>query len=729
MTNLRVIYKLNKLIKEFLKEFHFIFLYLFSVMKNFGKRKILQTIAIIINLIRISFEFCPDRCKCQHQIYDCSLRSLENAPNVDNAREINLSSNKIKTIPSNWLENSTNIEKLYLDNNILKTIDQQSFNGTNRLKLLNLSYNAIEELIIINYSYPLPSLISLDLSNNQLIKIPKNLVNFAPNLELLYLSMNQIKTLYFDISYLNMKSLTYLDISNNIIKNINENDVSYLNNSKIRTLKMKNCNILTINPNFLNNFNFIKNLYLNNNSINEENLEKLFDNININNNLTNLHMEYLNKIITMSNEVFRYINNLEVLDLSNGNLQAIEPQIFKSIINVKKINLSFNKLSMLRGLENLKNHKLIYLNLTNNRIEDVSYISLRSIEYFDLSSNRIKMIPLNWLTDNNRLKILNLSNNRITKIDEKSLRRSKIEYLNLSFNKLTSLKSFGASSIKNIDISFNRIKSISINFWKNLDKSLQKINLSYNRIIKLPKYTTVDLKELAQVDLSGNSIGEYLINNNKKTIFNSFQYVQEIILNSCNITVINKKFIKNLKYLTTLSLFNNNIKNIHNLHLNSLQNLLNLNLTKNFINSINPDDLDNIKYLESIDLSFNPWTCSCEIQSFLQWLNKTTISVEYFSKNSQTRYMCSNPVEHRKVPLRMLNFQQLICKEPPSKAIIKTTIITVIALISLSLIVLLTVKFCNISEKIRILQSKWQVRYREVSSLDTHEVHCDSSSV
>ncbi|CAD5117083.1 unnamed protein product [Dimorphilus gyrociliatus] len=679
-------------------------------------------------ILRPSLENCPTNCDCKERIYNCTSRLIHIIPKVDLAVKVYYSYNRIHDLPENWLENATNLKSIHLDNNLLETINQLSFTGANKLQLLNFSCNSIEELII-HYSSPILKLTTLDLSSNLLTVIPQNLSSFAPNLQTLDLSSNLIKTINFDISYNIMKSLTYLDISNNNIKEIMGNDVKYLGNTVIKTLKLDNCNTNSIHPNFLSTFSNIKYLHMKNNELNEDAMERMFQNVSLNNNLTSLHIQGMKKSITVTYEIFRHIKNLEVLDMSNGNLIAVEPQIFKTILKIKTINMANNKLSRLKGIDYLRNHSLSYLNLRSNRIEDLSYISLRSLKYFDLSYNRVKTVPANWLTDNKMLKKLNLRNNKISKISEKSLRRSNIEFIDVSHNKLKVLNSFGASSIKHIDSSFNEIKSISIDLWKNLDSSLQKLNLSNNNLAKIPKYAAVNLKELAQVDLSYNPIGKHLVKTaNRKTILNVFNYVQELLMDSCEIDIIPDSVTKKFNFLTTLSLSNNIISNLQDLHLNNLKHLLNLNLTKNQLENVNPKDLKDIAFLESIDLSFNPWNCLCNIQSFIKWLNKTSVSIEFYSKNSQ-RYICQQPYELYRIPLKNINLKELNCDVKKSKTIIKTTIISVICFVSFSLFLLLVVRFCNIGEKVRILQSKWQIRYREVSSLDTHEVHCDSSTV
>ncbi|CAF4331990.1 unnamed protein product, partial [Adineta steineri] len=98
------------------------------------------------------------------QLDDVSLSKLVSLT------DLNLSGNNIQSLPQTALSSMENLQGLYLHSNQLRAIPD--LRQLNSLKVLDLSFNAIDSASIDNL-FP-PSLTILDLSGNQAINIQRD---------------------------------------------------------------------------------------------------------------------------------------------------------------------------------------------------------------------------------------------------------------------------------------------------------------------------------------------------------------------------------------------------------------------------------------------------------------------------------------------------------------------------------------------------------------------------
>jgi Leucine-rich repeat (LRR) protein len=96
---------------------------------------------------------------------------------------------------------------------------------------------------------------------------------------------------------------------------------------------------------------------------------------------------------------FRSLINLKILDISHNYLTFIDPLVFKPLINLEKIKLQNNKLTSIdpfifKNLKNLRKIHLYWNKLSNECLElflepSVQYVSFRSDGFI---KNDIKLI-------------------------------------------------------------------------------------------------------------------------------------------------------------------------------------------------------------------------------------------------------------------------------------------------------------------------------------------------
>ncbi len=142
-----------------------------------------------------------------------------------------------------------------------------------------------------------------------------------------------------------------------------------------------------------------------------------------------------------------------VLDLSGLGLEEIPP-LPK---NLTKLNLSNNKLTTLKGIEQLVN--LVELDISGNQISDLSLVAhLRNLQKLDSSNNQI--LDISWLQGLTNLKILQFSGNQVSDI---SVLRSlnNLSRLFFSYNQVSDISALqGLRNLELLDFYSNQVTDI-----------------------------------------------------------------------------------------------------------------------------------------------------------------------------------------------------------------------------------------------------------------------------
>ena len=304
----------------------------------------------------------------------------------------------------------------------------------------------------------------IDLSSTKLDSIPEEV--FKPN------------TPIDGINWWLNVDITKIDASNN---NLTENafndsvhDFRNIPYTKILSLSSNRFNIIPMSIYYLQNLIFFD---ISNNMITEID-ENLFTNLShlININFSGNKLKYFPRSI-------KYMTNLLELDISKNELMNI-PDEFIYLKNLKKLNISYNKI------------QLIQMNLFSN---------LLSLEELYCNNNLItNMQSLNNYTIFNsipNLKILNISYNQLQEyIIFKQI--PNLEKINISYNKLKNI--LGLSScpkLIEIDCSNNNIKQFPTDFFSVIN--LHSLNLNGNELNTLPGLIYL-MDNLVQLNIEGN---------------------------------------------------------------------------------------------------------------------------------------------------------------------------------------------------------------------------------
>lgn len=141
--------------------------------------------------------------------------------------------------------------------------------------------------------------------------------------------------------------------------------------------------------------------------------------IEITKKLTNLYASGTQMKLTA--DVFAGADQLEMIDLSGGDLKEIENRAFYGPSKLKKLNLSGNKLTSLpRDLFPQRN-SLKEINLSNNQISQLSrstFKHLQHVKTLNLSNNKLENLDGSIFADMIHLQELDLTGNPIKSISE-----------------------------------------------------------------------------------------------------------------------------------------------------------------------------------------------------------------------------------------------------------------------------------------------------------------------
>ena len=211
----------------------------------------------------------------------------------------------------------------------------------------------------------------------------------------------------------------------------------------------------------------------------------------------------------IKNDISKYINFLydkiyeskifcttEINFIKGAKYLHINLLIYSKIIstNLGKISCDSCDLdnNILMRVKNIFTSKLTLLNLYHNKFSDLNIISkeaFSSIQTLDLSYNKISNITIFGNYKCNNLKLLNLSNNEIQEIkcfaNNDLSNFKKLESLDLSNNKITTLNKVNIKSLNNINLLNNKISDgihdfINNNYFNNTHVAIKNYNNNLN---------------------------------------------------------------------------------------------------------------------------------------------------------------------------------------------------------------------------------------------------------
>uniref|UniRef100_A0A8D3AFN6 Slit homolog 3 (Drosophila) n=1 Tax=Scophthalmus maximus TaxID=52904 RepID=A0A8D3AFN6_SCOMX len=365
---------------------------------------------------------CPASCSCNNNIVDCRRKGLTE-------------------IPANLPEG---IVEIRLEQNLIKSVPAGAFTAYKKLKRIDLSKNQISDIAADAFS-GLRSLTSLVLYGNKITELPKGLFDGLVSLQLLLLNANKINCLRVN-TFQDLQNLNLLSLYDNKLQTISKGLFAPLRS--IKTLH------LAQNP-------FMCDCHL------KWLADYLFDNPIETSGARCSHPRRLanKRISQVKGKKFRctgqedYRSRLSgdcfqdlvcpekcrcegtVVDCSNLKLVRVPPHIpehttdlrlndneiavletagaFKKLPNLKKINLSNNKLKDIREGTFDGAGGVLELLLTGNKLTGLQgrmFKGLTGLKTLMLRSNQISCIDNSTFTGLSSVRLLSLYDNRISSI-------------------------------------------------------------------------------------------------------------------------------------------------------------------------------------------------------------------------------------------------------------------------------------------------------------------------
>ena len=366
---------------------------------------------------------------------------------------VSLSGLNIENIPQGMVK-SNSIRSISLPGNQIREVKKDTFDETPNLEYLNLAGNSI-------------SIDDLEIEHDNLKVL---IFDFQNSTEIIdpNLLLKELKIRLPSVEVLSWKGLNH-ELLLSWMKSFPKLTTAYLSDSNY--IQMVNTSAIVDNA-----FN-LRNFHLERNIIDEfvmdapGNVEALYLDENplkyfwINPNYQSL------KILSLSNCLLSeipVIYSLQVLDISHNEIRSVTFDTLQHMPLLRYLNLNNNKLTILPEVHHL------------NRLETLS-----------LSNNLISNITDIFMT--NSLKMLNLKGNNIDNIDVADWwQLSRLEYLDLSRNKLNSLPSM----------------------WHKSMPMLKYLNLELNNFVSLENIQIHNFVDLREVYLKNNNITYVDINQN-----------------------------------------------------------------------------------------------------------------------------------------------------------------------------------------------------------------------
>ncbi|CAH2102783.1 unnamed protein product [Euphydryas editha] len=449
---------------------------------------------------------------------------------------------------------------------------------------LNISSNEISSFP--NNLSHLFNLVSLDISGNHLNELPEDALRNLTALEILNFSKNSFE------SWLSLNpnevlkpasSLKILDLSQNKFKTLaNLGNQELLISPSLETLILDDCEINSIHGRSpLSGLISIRVLKLNN-----------------------------NPLLRIQNLISPTLKSLYV---SNCQLSYISQNEFAYLPSLVYLKMSYNyRLQLPPTTESILSESLRYL--------DISYCNVFRPNLSGFPNLRKAIIK------NNMIRFL---------ISNEFVNNSKLEYLDLSYNNIGSLKG-------------DTFRGLSM---------LRYLDLSWNEIAHIPEETFLEMPSLAQVKLARNYLNK--VGHLKSTSLSILD------MSSCEISVIGKDSFEGLPSLLDINLSHNllsyipdsissntlkylnlnfnRISSINNVTFFMLPRLAGLSVIGNRFTSIWSRTFFNSNpYLDRLDLSDNMWRCDCSDDNMYDFYEFVTL--EPNKKEESYNLICNSPI-------------------------------------------------------------------------------------
>ncbi|XP_053679858.1 toll-like receptor Tollo [Anopheles nili] len=341
--------------------------------------------------------------------------------------------------------------------------------------------------------------------------------------------------------------------------------------------------------------------------------------------LRDLKIEYC-KIKYVPSMVLATLRDLRSLSLRTHNTDwsamnlEFHPESFRGLTELKRLDLADNNIWSLPTDVFCPLFSLRHLNLTRNRLTDVSQLGFSDwgsgptapgkacntgLEVLDLSHNDLLALPDNGLSSLRSLSVLMLQDNLLTALADRSfVGLGSLKVLNMSSNKLVALppETFQSTrELRQIYLQNNSLSVLAPGMLEGLDR-LEILDLSHNELTSewVKRNTFAGLKRLVVLEIAHNALTKL-----DRHVFRELYSLQILNLEANAIESIADSAFADLKNLVALTLSHNRLKRIEQHHFAELYVLNQLYVESNAIESLHGRALENLTNLNDLNLNDN----------------------------------------------------------------------------------------------------------------------------
>ncbi|XP_035494499.1 vasorin-like [Scophthalmus maximus] len=221
---------------------------------------------------------------------------------------------------------------------------------------------------------------------------------------------------------------------------------------------------------------------------------------------------FQNGINTLSQDDFKGLVELEMLDLSQNKLAEIPDGVFEMLSKLKNLDLSSNHITHISkgSFSGLVQLERLYLH--GNTIQSIHLEAFEGLEMLlelKLQGNQLTSLPSLHFPS---LLLLDLSNNNIPALGPSDLQTPHLEALKVASLGLTSVDEDLIASLGNLhelDISMNQLTEVPHALKQDSLKGLIKLNLAANQFGELRMEDFQRLTGLQELDLSGLNLQSF----------------------------------------------------------------------------------------------------------------------------------------------------------------------------------------------------------------------------
>ncbi|XP_021565867.1 toll-like receptor 4 isoform X2 [Carlito syrichta] len=618
--------------------------------------------------------------------YQCMELNLYKIPDniPSSTKNLDLSFNPLRHLGSHSFSSFPELQVLDLSRCEIQTIEDAAYQSLNHLSTLILTGNPIQSLALRAFS-GLSSLQKLVAVETNLASLENFPIGHLKTLKEINVAHNHIHSLKLPEYFSNLTNLEHLDLSNNKIQNIYHKDLQVLHPISLINLSLD----LSLNP-----IDFIQSGAFKDIRLHKLTLRSNFNSMNeMKTCIQGLAGLKVHQFVLGE---FRNERNMEDFDISvlNGlcNLTIKEfrfaclyhdfsdaTDLFNCLANVSTISLIHLNLDRLEGLPN--NVRWQSLELVTCKLEQFPTLEIPSLKRFIFTAHKSGYTFAEFKLPS--LEFLDLSRNGLNFkgcCSHTDFGTTKLEHLDLSFNAVITMSSnfLGLEQLKYLDFQHSHLKQTS-DFPVFLSlKNLLYLDISYTNILVAFRGIFNGLSSLQTLKMAGNSFQGNLL----PEIFTNLSHLTFLDLSECQLEHVSQEAFNSLLRLQLLNMSNNHLVSLDLCPYQHLKSLQVLDYSFNRIVTSKKQELLHLpSSLTFLNLTQNAFACTCEHQSFLQWVKdqrQHLVQVE--------QMVCATPLDMQE--MSVLSFRNATCQM--SKTIISVSVLSVLVV---SFVVVLVYKF------------------------------------